>query len=303
VQGASFLRSDANDSFSGTLSGSGSINITGNVTATNFTGNGSGLTGVTATNADTLDGLDSLQFLRSDVEDSFTSGVLRFTNGMTAWSTTTPGATVGNIHIGTVSGVTNAGGAITFGARDASSGANAQAGIYINSDGSYGTRMYFATTNSYATASQVAGHFNESKNFFVRGEITAFSSDRRLKTDIENIPNALDKVLALNGVLYRWKEEAIKHGLIVDTDKLEVGLLAQEVQAVLPEAVAPAPFDQELGEDGKEYSKSGENYLTVKYERIAPVLIEAIKEQQAQIESQAAEIAELRAMVQKILDK
>jgi hypothetical protein len=222
---------------------------------------------------------------------------------MTAWSTTTPGATVGNIHIGTVSGVTNAGGAITFGARDSSSGTNAQAGIYINSDGSYGTRMYFATTNSYATGSQVAGHFDENKNFFVRGEITAFSSDRRLKTDIVNIPNALEKVRALNGVLYRWKKEALEHGLVVNTDKLEVGLLAQEVQAVLPEAVAPAPFDQEVGEDGNEYSKSGENYLTVKYERIAPVLIEAIKEQQSQIESQAAEIAELREMVQKLLDK
>ena len=48
IQAASFLRSDANDSFTGTLSGTGSINISGSVTATSFTGDGSGLTGISA---------------------------------------------------------------------------------------------------------------------------------------------------------------------------------------------------------------------------------------------------------------
>ena len=69
-------------------------------------------------------------------------------------------------------------------------------------------------------------------------------------------------------------------------------MLAQEVQEVLPEAVAPAPFDL----DDDHNSRSGMDYLTVKYERIAPVLIEAIKEQQKEID-------ELKAMVQKLLDK
>ena len=50
-------------------------------------------------------------------------------------------------------------------------------------------------------------------------------------------------------------------------------------------------------------AEAKEEYLTVKYDKLAPVLIEAIKEQDAKIESQAAEIAELRAMVQKLLDK
>ena len=51
IDSGSFLRSDANDSFSGTISGTGSINISGNVTAANFFGNGSGLTGISATSA------------------------------------------------------------------------------------------------------------------------------------------------------------------------------------------------------------------------------------------------------------
>jgi len=82
ISSASFLRSDAADSFSGTLSGAGSINITGTVTATSFTGNGSGLTGVTAGSANTLDGIDSTQFLRSDAADQKTAGTLRFNDNV-----------------------------------------------------------------------------------------------------------------------------------------------------------------------------------------------------------------------------
>lgn len=72
---------------------------------------------------------------------------------MVAWNTTTPGTGIGSFHIGAASATADTGGAITFGARDASSGTNAQAGIYINSGGSYGTRMYFATTNNYTNGS------------------------------------------------------------------------------------------------------------------------------------------------------
>jgi hypothetical protein len=78
------------------------------------------------------------------------------TGNLAAWNTTTPGTGVGGLHLGAASGTSNVGPAITFGARDASSGTNAQAGIYINSDGTYGTRMYFATTDSYAAGSKVA---------------------------------------------------------------------------------------------------------------------------------------------------
>ena len=60
----------------------------------------------------------------------------------------------------------------------------------------------------------------------------------------------------------------------------QVGVIAQEILEVLPEAVTAAPFD--IAEDGS--SKSGENYLTVRYEKIIPLLIEGIKELRSQIE-------------------
>ena len=60
-------------------------------------------------------------------------------------------------------------------------------------------------------------------------------------------------------------------------------MLAQEVQKVLPQVVTPAPFDIAQAADGSEYSKSGENYMTVRYERLIPLLIEAIKELEARV--------------------
>ncbi|MNR01314.1 hypothetical protein D3C85_1171140 [compost metagenome] len=66
---------------------------------------------------------------------------------------------------------------------------------------------------------------------------------------------------------------------------MQLGLSAQEVQAILPEVVVMAPFDRQVLEDGTEVSKSGEDYLTVNYAKIVPLLVEAIKEQQIQIDN------------------
>jgi len=62
-----------------------------------------------------------------------------------------------------------------------------------------------------------------------------------------------------------------------------VGVLAQDVERVLPEAVKPAPFDILKLNEGIEISMSGENYKTVQYEKLVPLLIEAIKELNNQI--------------------
>jgi hypothetical protein len=112
----------------------------------------------------------------------------------------------------------------------------------------------------------------------VTQDITAFYSDKRLK-DIEGVVNnSLDKVKALKGVYYRNNENSKKFGLY--SAERKVGVVAQDVQEVLPEVVKPAPFD--LDKDGQ--SKSGENYLTVQYEKLVPVLIEAIKELAVKVE-------------------
>ena len=107
--------------------------------------------------------------------------------------------------------------------------------------------------------------------------IIAYYSDQRLKKDIELIADPLSKVLSLRGVTYTQNEVAEQYGY-TNYDS-QVGVIAQDVQAVLPEAVKLAPFDSNA--DGT--SKSGENYMTVQYEKIVPLLIEAIKELTAKV--------------------
>jgi hypothetical protein len=72
-----------------------------------------------------------------------------------------------------------------------------------------------------------------------------------------------------------------------------VGLSAQQVQKILPEAVTLAPVDAEKLEDGTSVSISGEEYLTVNYSKLVPLLVEAMKEQQKQIEDLTEKLEKL----------
>jgi hypothetical protein len=102
--------------------------------------------------------------------------------------------------------------------------------------------------------------------------VTAFYSDRRLKTEVARITNALDKVDMMIGVIYTQNKLAETYGY--NNYDHQVGVYAQDVENAQPEAVKPAPFD--IAPDGT--SKSGQNYLTVQYEKLIPLLIEAVKE-------------------------
>jgi hypothetical protein len=119
----------------------------------------------------------------------------------------------------------------------------------------------------------------KTSTFNCTGDIVAYSSDKRLKENISNISNPIDKIKQLNGVNYSWKDIVEVLGFR-PLYKNDIGLIAQEVQAVLPDAVRPAPFDT----DKEGNSRSGENYLTVQYEKLVPLLIEAVKELSNKVE-------------------
>ena len=129
------------------------------------------------------------------------------------------------------------------------------------------------------------------------GDIVAYSSDRRLKTNIKNIDNALDKVLKLNGVYFNWADDINDKGFYgANPGEIAVGVIAQEVEVVLPELVAPAPFDQHHDTETGEAlgSKSGQDYKTVKYEKLTALLIEAVKELSAKVDLPQEEIDRLK---------
>jgi chaperonin cofactor prefoldin len=112
-------------------------------------------------------------------------------------------------------------------------------------------------------------------NIISTGTITSSYSDERLKTFTSNISNSLDIINNLSGYHYVPNKLAIDNGF---TSEKEIGLNAQEVEKVLPEIVKLAPFDTVRDSEGNIISKSRENYLTICYERMAPVFVEAIKE-------------------------
>jgi hypothetical protein len=114
----------------------------------------------------------------------------------------------------------------------------------------------------------------------VVGDVVANTSDKRLKTKIVNIDSPLEKISKINGVYFNWNETA-KELTGKDTEQREVGFIAQEVQSILPEIVKQAPFDTI---EHTNESKSGENYLTIQYEKIVPLLVECIKELKLEIE-------------------
>ena len=106
--------------------------------------------------------------------------------------------------------------------------------------------------------------------------ITAYYSDERLKTEVQRIDNALAKVRRLSGVYYVNNDVAKSYGY-TSTER-QVGYLAGQMKGELPEVVKPAPFDIGQNTDGTEYSISGQNYMTVQYEKVGPLLLEAIKD-------------------------
>lgn len=162
----------------------------------------------------------------------------------------------------------------------------ANSGYYINAD-----------STSILSALQVNGVINASSNIVggafidytnsayyfdgnntgdsirVAGDIVAYYSDERLKDRKGNIENALEKLVSLNGFYYEPNERAQELGY---KKKLEVGVSAQEVEAILPEIVKDAPI--------------GQGYKTLDYSKLVPLLIEAIKEQQKQIEELKSKI-------------
>ncbi len=150
--------------------------------------------------------------------------------------------------------------------------------VSYNNDSNANYQVLWGSGNqAYGTAGIYVNPATDS--LYCNGEISAYASDGRLKTNVQKITNALDKVDNINGVTYEWDEKVSSLGFN-PKKKNDVGVIAQQIEAVLPEAVDIAPFD--LNEDGG--SKSGENYLTVKYEKIVPLLIEAIKELKAEVE-------------------
>ena len=115
---------------------------------------------------------------------------------------------------------------------------------------------------------KVAGYFDNDRNLHVTNDIIAFStSDERQKDNVQLIDNPTQKIAKLDGVTFTWNDQG--PAWVSDRDSREdVGLLAQQVEQVIPEAV----------------TTRDDQYKAVDYKRVIPLLVESIKELTARVE-------------------
>ena len=153
--------------------------------------------------------------------------------------------------------------------------ANASGSVYATTmGGGSNTKVVYSTSHHryYVGSSTEEMRLESDGDLHLERDVIAYSttvSDIKLKDNVVTIDNALDKVCKLRGVEYTWNKGGRK-------DNRDLGVIAQEVEKVLPEIVKEKKMP--LIDD------SDTVYKTVDYEKLSAVLMEAVKEQQAQID-------------------
>jgi hypothetical protein len=151
-------------------------------------------------------------------------------------------------------------------------GGTGKAAIIQFSDGTISTLTSTASGSAGGAISWTTGPYVANG-----GTSWTSSSDERLKNITGEIENALDKVGQLRAARFTWKADA--------SNKAQVGLIAQDVQSVLPEVVNANAYV--IGDETE--------YLGINYDQVIPLLVASIKELKVIVDAQTAEIAALKA--------
>ena len=187
------------------------------------------------------------------------------------------------IRSGGSSGDGNVQAVLAFGKADSSSrrSGSAIASVQTDSDADkVGIGFYTSDSSSSSQTMDLRMLVKHTGNLHVDADVVAYStsvSDERLKDNVKTIDNALDKVMQLRGVEFDWNKGNRK-------GQKDLGLIAQEVEKVLPEIVR----------EKKMAFIDNETYKTIDYDKVVGVLIEAIKEQQEEIDLLKANYSDLK---------
>ena len=147
------------------------------------------------------------------------------------------------------------------------------ANLADNVKGSTHCILYQSGNNTTSTTSNLRYYQGKLQ---CASDIVAYYSDQRLKTDFLKFDNAIEKICSLTGGTFEWNKTAqdLNPEVCIEGER-HAGLIAQDVQKILPEAVTLAPGNNPDGST---------DYLTIKYEKLVPLLVEAIKELKGEID-------------------
>ncbi len=156
-------------------------------------------------------------------------------------------------------------------------------GIYAEAGGNQGTNIGVYGW-AYSASTNYAGYFNG--NVHVTGTLTN-PSDIKLKKDISPLKGSLNKILKLKPKEYFYKTDEFKSMQLPKTKK--AGLIAQEVETIFPELVSEEVMPgKDVDEKGNkipaEKLKKPEKYKSINYIELIPILIDAMQEQQEEID-------------------
>jgi hypothetical protein len=135
----------------------------------------------------------------------------------------------------------------------------------------------------------------DGNSLFCSGNITAYWSDERLKENLRKMDREALTILGqMDAFRFNWNSKVAELGDTIPVGKEEIGLIAQHVQRVLPDAVV-------VNKAGAKIGDTEFDYLTINYDRITPLVVEAVNIHEEDIAALKAEVAELRDMVKKLI--
>lgn len=169
----------------------------------------------------------------------------------------------------------------------ASNGASSSYGVYTNAYGPSGSTNYgiYSSVGSTAGSTNYAGYF--SGNVVVTGTFSN-PSDLRLKMNVQDLSGSLGLILKLRPKTYQFKTSEFSGMGLPKGD--QIGLIAQDVQAVIPQVVQEVAVPTEPSKDGVSVASQPAKILSIDYMKLIPVLVKAIQEQQAQIDDLKAQL-------------
>lgn len=139
-------------------------------------------------------------------------------------------------------------------------------------------QFYDISNGAYYVMPAANSQFN---NIYYTGGLV-FNSDANLKKNVQTLSGSLDRILKLRSVSFEFDKE--NHKDLNFKDGRQLGFIAQEMETVIPELVETMP----------------NGYKGIQYDKLAPVIVEAIQEQQTQIEKQNSEIESLKKQVEEL---